>query len=153
MLSTGDVSVLAPSFSWTPTLVTQIPRISDTDLLDVANSVPGMIGQSFSVSSINDVVIIEFNFVPSCDTVSFDYLFGSQEYFGYENSSFNDVFGFFISGPGITSVLYKELIYPQIITSVDSVLCPVDPIVELFATPEGGVWHGNGVVLAIISTL
>jgi hypothetical protein len=113
VLSTGDVSVLAPSFSGVAASVTQTPPISDPDLLDVANSVPGMIGQSFSVSSINDVAILEFDFVPSSDTVSFNYVFGSQEYFGYENSSYNDVFGFFISGPGITGPYSSPAAFPD----------------------------------------
>jgi len=45
-----------------------------------------------------DACILEFNFVPTGDTVSFKYVFGSEEYFGYACSQFNDVFGFFISG-------------------------------------------------------
>lgn len=102
VLSTGDVNILSPSFNGTPSPVGQTPPITDPDLLSVANSVPGLIGQSFSVSAINDVAVIEFDFIPSSDTVSFNYVFGSQEYFGYENSSFNDVFGFFVSGPGIS---------------------------------------------------
>jgi hypothetical protein len=113
VLSTGDVSVLAPSFSGTPILVTQMPAITDPDLLNVANSVPGMIGQSFSVSEINDVAVIEFDFVSSSDTVSFNYVFGSQEYFGFENSSFNDVFGFFVSGPGITGPYSSPAAFPD----------------------------------------
>lgn len=72
------------------------------DLLSVANSVPGMIGQSFSVSGVYDVAVLEFDFVPSSDTVKFRYVFGSDEYQTFINSSYNDVFGFFISGPGIT---------------------------------------------------
>ena len=58
--------------------------VTDPDLLNVANSVPGMIGQSFSVSSINDVAKLEFDFVPTSDTVRFRYVFGSQEYFAFE---------------------------------------------------------------------
>lgn len=51
--------------------------------------------------SVNDVAILEFDFVPQGDTVRFDYVFGSEEYMLYANGSINDVFGFFISGPGI----------------------------------------------------
>lgn len=46
--------------------------------------------------------ILEFDFVPQGDSVKFDYVFGSQEYPNYVCSSFNDAFGFFLSGPGIT---------------------------------------------------
>lgn len=51
--------------------------------------------------SINDVTVIEFDFVPASDTIRFNYIFGSEEFSEYVGSSFNDVFGFFISGPGI----------------------------------------------------
>ena len=74
----------------------------DPDLLTIANSVPGLIGQTFSVSSTGDVAILEFDFVPSADTVKFNYVFASEEYLDFVNSSYNDVFAFFISGPGIT---------------------------------------------------
>ncbi|MDA3819686.1 MAG: choice-of-anchor L domain-containing protein [Candidatus Delongbacteria bacterium] len=52
--------------------------------------------------SINDATVIEFDFVPASDTIRFNYIFGSEEFPEYANSSFNDVFGFFISGPGIS---------------------------------------------------
>ena len=72
------------------------------DLYTVANSVSSLLGQSFSVWSINDMCVLEFDFVPESNTVRFDYSFGSEEYLYYVNTQFNDVFGFFISGPGIT---------------------------------------------------
>ena len=45
---------------------------------------------------------LEFDFIPNSDTLSFNYVFGSNEYLTWINSEYNDVFGFFISGPGIT---------------------------------------------------
>jgi gliding motility-associated-like protein len=51
-------------------------------------------------AGINDRCVIEFDFIPAGDTISFDYMFGSEEYPEFVNSGFNDAFGFFISGPG-----------------------------------------------------
>ena len=73
----------------------------DPDLLDIANSVPPLIGQNFNVSSVNDLCIIEFDFEATGDSISFNYVFGSDEYLEWVNSAFNDIFGFFLSGPGI----------------------------------------------------
>ncbi len=49
----------------------------------------------------NDACVLEFDFVPQSSTVSFNYVFGSEEYHEFV-FSYNDAFGFFISGPGIT---------------------------------------------------
>ncbi|HNR86665.1 MAG TPA: choice-of-anchor L domain-containing protein, partial [Taishania sp.] len=52
-------------------------------------------------SNIKDKAILEFDFVPTGPTIEFKYIFGSEEYPEFVND-FNDAFGFFLSGPGIT---------------------------------------------------
>ena len=44
-----------------------------------------------------DATVLEFDFVPQESTVSFNYVFSSEEYNNFANSSYNDVFGFFIN--------------------------------------------------------
>ena len=50
----------------------------------------------------NNSAVLEFDFIPQGTTVSFQYVFGSEEYPEFSASqNVNDVLGF-ISGPGIS---------------------------------------------------
>ena len=48
----------------------------------------------------SDAAILEIEFVANTDEVSFEYFFASEEYPEYINKGVNDVFAFFIEGPG-----------------------------------------------------
>jgi len=104
VLSTGHLSNLNGGYG------TIVNSYTDNDLLTVANSVPPLIGQSFSVSSINDVAILEFDFQATTDTISFGFVFATDEYPTYVNTAFNDVFGLFLSGPGINGTFSNNAI-------------------------------------------
>ena len=47
----------------------------------------------------NDASVLEFDFVPEGTSISFNYVFASEEYEEYYCSNYNDVFAFFVSGP------------------------------------------------------
>ncbi len=49
-----------------------------------------------------DGCALEFDLVPACDSLIINYVFASEEYPEYVNEHYNDIFAFFISGPGIT---------------------------------------------------
>jgi len=71
-----------------------------------ATGAPGLPGDpdldSLVVPMSYDACVLEFDmFIPG-DTVKFNYVFASEEYNEYVGGGVNDVFGFFISGPGIT---------------------------------------------------
>ena len=114
-MATGEVSVLDPNFTSTFPILPN--TVTDPDLLNVANSVPPLLPSphtnSFTVSSINDVAVLEFDFIPTSDSLSFNYVFGSEEYFAFENSQYNDVFGFFLSGPGISGPYSSPSYHPN----------------------------------------
>ena len=48
---------------------------------------------------IYDVATLEFDFVPKSNYIKFKYVFASEEYPEYVGQNYNDVFGFFITGP------------------------------------------------------
>jgi hypothetical protein len=56
-----------------------------------------------------DRAALEFDFVPKFDTIRFRYVFGSEEFFEF-CYQFNDAFGFFLSGPGITGTFSNNAI-------------------------------------------
>ncbi len=71
--------------------------------MSTPNSTGGDIDLSqIALDATEDAAVLEFDFVPASDTLRFNFVFGSEEYLEWVGSGFNDVFGFFISGPGIT---------------------------------------------------
>lgn len=56
-----------------------------------------------------DVCVLEFDVVPQCSTLSIHYVFGSEEYPEWVSSTFNDAFGFFLSGVNPLGGNYNNL--------------------------------------------
>ncbi|WP_298222605.1 choice-of-anchor L domain-containing protein [Flavobacterium sp.] len=93
ILSTGKVNAaLGPNNTSSVNLPTATPFTGDADLALISGA------------QVNNVCKLEFDFVPNGDTVLFEYIFASEEYPEFVNSQFNDTFGLFLSGPGISGI-------------------------------------------------
>lgn len=89
VLSTGQVPDAAgPNSSSSKT--TQLGTPGDPDITNLSGNT------SYDAASLT------VKFVPNAETVSFNYIFASEEYPEWACGNYNDAFGFFISGPGVT---------------------------------------------------
>ncbi len=116
--------------------------VNDPDLLDIANSVPPLIGQPFLVSGVNDIAILEFDFEAISDNVEFRFIFTSEEYEAYENTGFNDVFAFLISGPGITGPYQSPLGFPNGAQNI-AVVPGSNPPLPITISSVNGILNNN----------
>lgn len=114
VLSTGDTSDIPLTLGTHPGSVAQMSRnyVSCT-AGEVRNggTCPTVLNDLNVLSggyNYYNTALLEFDFVPTGNSVSFRYVFGSEEYsdntgaINYQCSTYNDRFGFLISGPGIS---------------------------------------------------
>ncbi|WP_332875453.1 choice-of-anchor L domain-containing protein [Ornithinimicrobium sediminis] len=92
VMSSGAISntVGSNNVSESTTTIFGAPGDSDLDVL-----IP---------QTTNDAAVLEFDFTADADTVFFQYVFGSDEYLEYVNSTYNDVFAFFVNGVNCATV-------------------------------------------------
>lgn len=134
LITTGNVfDAIGPNDS--PSTSTNNGNPGDTDLDGL---IPGYITY--------DASVLEFDLVPQTDTLTFVYSFASEEYQEFVNTSFNDVFGFFVSGPGLVGT--------QNIAQIPGVGTPVAiNTVNQFAYSQYFVDNGDGIIVDTSSTI
>ena len=99
IMATGSCSnVIGPNDSGSSTTGGGNFQVNDPDL------------DQLSTFNTNDAAVLEFDFIPTGDSISFNYSFGSDEYNEYVCGSVNDAFGFFLSGPGINGAYSNNAI-------------------------------------------
>ena len=110
---------------------------TDPDLNAIANG------------SVTNGIVLEFDFIPSGDTLSFKYMFGSDEYPEFSPSTYNDAFGFFISGPGIngpyTNNAENIAIIPNTTTPVTINNVGPGSNAQYYANNLGGAAYANAI--------
>jgi PKD domain len=91
MMTTGDA------------LLAVGPNISEDAGVAIGNDGTEWLNSLIPGYFTHDATIIEMDIVPNNDTLAFKYVFGSEEYLEYVNTTFNDLFAFFITGPGFAT--------------------------------------------------
>ncbi|MCF8248078.1 MAG: choice-of-anchor L domain-containing protein [Saprospiraceae bacterium] len=92
LLTSGSANNVSNPGSFFSSAPTGTPGDADLDYLSTING-------NNSVS--NDACIVEMDVFASTDEITFEYIFGSEEYPEWVGTSFNDIFAFLVSGPGI----------------------------------------------------
>lgn len=91
LLTTGNASIaVGPNNQAGASLLPASQSMGDPDLAMLTTGV------------VKNTSIIEFDFVPIGQNLRLNFVFASEEYLEFVNTNHSDVFGFFISGPGIS---------------------------------------------------
>ncbi len=130
VMSTGGFQTVVPSGGGLPVGAGGV----DPDLVALLQSL------NSSSTNLNNLVRIEFDFIPVGDSVKFDYVFASREYPGFTCSGFNDAFGFFLSGPGINGTFSNS--------GINIALIPGTSVPVAINTLNSGVPANNATCLA-----
>ena len=83
---------------------------------------------ALSTFTTNDAAVLEFDFIPTGDSIRFNYSFGSEEYNEYVCGTVNDAFGFFLSGPGINGPYSNNAINLAIIPGTNGVPVTINSV-------------------------
>ncbi|MCP2029780.1 F0F1-type ATP synthase beta subunit, partial [Flavobacterium sp. HSC-32F16] len=98
LLSTGKISSAMGPNTYTNRSDEMVDDASDPDLTTISGR------------TMHDASILEFDFVPDGNLVEFKFVFASEEYLEYVHTNYNDAFGFFLSGFGITGAYTNNAI-------------------------------------------
>lgn len=102
VMSSGDINEITGTSA-----STDFFNPGDNDILSIAQI------NRPNISSSYDAAKLEFDFFVTGDTVEFKFVFASEEYTSYINTDYNDAFGFFLSGPGISGPYSSPANFPN----------------------------------------
>ncbi|MCC6726703.1 MAG: choice-of-anchor L domain-containing protein, partial [Saprospiraceae bacterium] len=82
----------------------------------------------------NDACIVELDVFAATDKITFEYIFGSDEYPEWVDGGFNDIFAFLVSGPGITGD-------PNIANQENIATLPDGTFIQILSVNEATNWQ------------
>lgn len=126
ILCTGDAS--------------SIPGASSTTVAGSNGGGPDPDLALLSGQGTNSAAILEFDFIPTGDSLRFRFVFASEEYPEWVCSVYNDAFGFFLSGPGLNGPFTNNAVN---IAVVPGTTIPITINTINSGTP-GGAYTGDG---------
>ncbi len=94
LLTSGQVSIATGPNNSSSAGVSNGTQFNDADLLTI------------DPTAYFDPCILQFDVLPTCNMLSFTFVFGSEEYHDYVNTSCNDVFGIFVTGQNPSGPAY-----------------------------------------------
>lgn len=99
----GNIGIASGLILTTGTITGAVgPNPSGSQNNTTINGVPGnALLDALNQGTTEDATVVEFDVNTTGTILTFNYVFGSEEYHEYVESNYNDVFAFFISGPGI----------------------------------------------------
>ncbi|MEM9273352.1 MAG: choice-of-anchor L domain-containing protein [Cyanobacteria bacterium P01_F01_bin.143] len=108
ILSTGDIiDAAGPNDSDSTGQGLGTPGDLDLDLIlnpNLLDEVNEEDREELPEGDTNDAIVLEFDFIPENEEFVFEYVFASDEYNEFANSSFNDIFAFFLDGENIALI-------------------------------------------------
>jgi gliding motility-associated-like protein len=77
-------------------------NVGDKTTAEFGSKAPGsFLLDQYATGTTYDAATLQFDFIPQTEEIVFNYIFASEEYIEYVDKNVSDIFGFFISGPGI----------------------------------------------------
>ncbi len=124
ILSTGSASGILGNAGVTSSTCNALP--GDVNLAQLVG---------LPVTDLYDATVLSFDFIPTYNTISFQYVFASEEYNQYVGSAYNDAFGFFVNGVNVALIPGTG---PNV--SINNVNDCVNPsyFIDNIGSPQGG---------------
>lgn len=111
VLATGDCRLAATTNRGSVSCVYTDAYLNDGTHLNIGHSFRAEVSlnSGYSDSDLDllggaphNSAVLEFDFIPNSNSISFEFIFASEEYEEWVHTQYNDVFGFFVSGGNIS---------------------------------------------------